>query len=198
MLDSDGFRHLTTLSASRSALTGTLPLSFALATDLRILVLADPISIGIHGTFPTEYGSFSNLMYGEFKILRGINGTLPQEYGKWESAIGVSFWGNLKVKGTIPTEWGLMTNLEVLKIGMSSVSGTIPSELGNLSFLRELMIMDNDVSGSVPSEICSLRTAGVLSTFETNCVGDNPKNALVECMSPDCCTFCSLTLKPID
>lgn len=175
------------MSASRSALTGSLPRSLSAATSLQTLAISESKTSGLTGTLPTEYGVFQNLTHGIFDEMKGIEGTLPTEYGNWGSLVAFSISTNKFINGTIPTEWGRLTNLETLTLAVTSITGTVPTQLGSCTLLREVWISGTDLTGSMPSSICSLRTNGQLTLLEADC---HQTNQEIECSFPECCTYC--------
>jgi hypothetical protein len=188
--DSDSYRYLTTLDATNSAVSGSLPRSLAAATGLQTLSLADPTStFGISGTLPTEYGVFSDLSFALLSNLKSIEGKLPTEFGNWKSISTLNIVLNRGLNGTIPTEWGQMTNLNSLSVQATSLSGTIPSELSKCSMLERLLIAETYMTGTMPSEICLLTEVGRLSEIEANCAPSPGTygNIQIDC---ECCNVC--------
>lgn len=140
------------------------------------------------GTFPTEYGMFSDLSVFLFNYMKNISGTLPTEYGNLKSMVDMNIESN-SLSGTIPTEWGRMTNLNTLIMTSVSISGSIPSELGHCSLLKEFVVTSTQLIGTMPSEICSLTRIGQIDKLEADCKSP-PGTEITPRVTCDCCSVC--------
>lgn len=167
---------LEVLDVRQSLLTGTIPTTTGLLTNMKTLVLIDcninmtniPSEIGLltklvefglysaeidGGPLPTELGNLESIL---FLSIRGsdFTGTIPTEYGRLTKLQGLTLEGGQLV-GTIPSEIGLLTRLTALSVFRNKLVGTIPTEIGNIKGLKELFVQYNDLSGAIPSGVCN-------------------------------------------
>ena len=189
--------QLTTFTAYRTPLAGTVPHFFGRATNLNVLALGLSGNIWT-GTLPSNYGNLTALRHLSLSHLIGITGTLPASWGYGMTQLeSIDLFGNAELSGSIPKSWGGMTNLATLRLAQTNISGTIPSELGKLTALIDASFHRTNLHGSVPSEICQLRKDYVLLKLSVDCiadtVGSNSEEQVppVSCSQPDCCTSCT-------
>lgn len=171
--------QLKALYASQTALTGTLPASLSLATNLQILQLTDMSGEGMTPTpFPTEFGRLTNLQALGLSSSSTLTGTLPTEIGLLTLLDHLNLYSNPGLNGTIPTEFGNLKKLEFLKLCYTDLSGSIPKELGTLDHLMEVLLHKTDLVGTIPPAMCS----GYIGVLTADCgilrQGDTPA---VEC-----------------
>lgn len=171
--------RLEALYASRIPLTGTIPASLSVATNLKVLKLTDIWGMGLTPTeLPTEFGRLTKLEALGLSSATALKGTLPTEIGLMTSLRHIDLYGNTHLKGMIPTEIGNLKELEYLKLCYTGLSGTVPEELGTLSNLAEVQLHQTNLVGTIPQAMCS----GFIGVLTADC-GVLRENAVpqIEC-----------------
>jgi len=124
------FRGLTSLVIHGNSMTGTLPSSIGLLTNLQYLYLCNSIFTKL----PTEIGQLGKLTYLDLSTgkLKGI----PTEMGRLKSLQSLSLYSN-SLSGTIPSQllqlWG--RNLKHFLVYQNKLTGPI----GFASFCNAIM-----------------------------------------------------------
>jgi Leucine-rich repeat (LRR) protein len=149
--------RLRSLHAASTLLTGTLPTTLALVSNLQDLSLSQLDGIGLTPRpFPVEYGKLTALQTLSLQSSGALSGSLPTEIGFLTVLTTLDLYYTYTLTGTIPTEIGRLTNLEILRLHYTKLSGTVPAELGACTTLTDLQIQATKLSGSMPDEICAL------------------------------------------
>mmetsp|Transcript_18934 Transcript_18934/g.46896 ORF Transcript_18934/g.46896 Transcript_18934/m.46896 type:complete len:788 (-) Transcript_18934:651-3014(-) len=199
----DRMTSITHLGIDRNRLSGTLPPSLSLLTNLRSLTLGNNT---FASTIPVE-------LYKRCKDLEvldvadnSLSGTLASEIQLLTNLHALFMEGN-RLSGTLPGEVGNLQSLETLWLQENNFHGSIPSQVGRLPRLRDFKINDNIlVDGSIPSEIGQLTNARRLAMENTRLTGTVPDtvcglvdrgilpmyNLTVDCSLVDCkcCEMC--------
>ena len=175
--------RLESFYADASQLSGTLPASLYLASDLTFLSLKELEKISPR-PFPTEFGKLTSLVQLSLFDSFALSGSLPTEIGLMTSLKSLDLFRMLLLRGTIPTEIGLLTNMVDLFLSNTNLSGTIPTEIGLLTDLTAMRVHITRLRGTMPAAVCDI--AG-LTELTISCASSTDQ---VSCPI-DCCTGCS-------
>jgi len=186
--------RITLLSFSNTAITGTVPTTIGLLTDLAFLYAGDST---IRGSIPSEMGLLTKL--SRLRLSGSIEGTLPSTIQNCASLVDVDllfndiigtlppdlsrlaaieyiFLGRNKLMGTLPPEWKDLDNLVLLSLQRNNLSGSIPESWSSLTKLKVLSIHENPaMTGTIPSALCSS-----VDTIQWGC------NLVCDCCASDC------------
>ena len=160
---------LTSLQVSSNRLTGTLPASLGLLTDLESLTLTGN---QLSGTLPASLGSLTALTHISMSGNQ-LSGSIPA----WLGALTRLEFIDLSVNsftGSIPPGLANLTALTVLGLDTNPLSGTIPAELGRMSSLRELTLFRMLLSGPIPDSFASLTNLYRLTAYQDQLSGTLP------------------------
>jgi len=159
-------------------LTGSLPTSVGLLTNLSVLAIS---GTSINGNIPTEFGALLKLQALQCDETL-IQGTIPSEIGAALSLTLLDISASL-LSGIIPTELENLEHLEVLALNDNRLNGTLPSELfGGLTKLRIINLENNLLTGILPSSVGQLKNLETLRICENNINGTLPES-LGHCIS---------------
>ncbi|KAM0917443.1 hypothetical protein ACQ4PT_009514 [Festuca glaucescens] len=182
-LDFSALRTLTSLDLSHNELTGSIPSSMGLLTELDTMLLhANKIRCSIPP-------AFANLTKLRFLILQEnqLSGEIPRQIGKLSNLVSLNLSSNHLV-GTIPCEVGHLEHLVELDLSQNVFSGlvsfcplnssiqnsmddfpsqhvpkvnlgnlsSVPTNFWNLSKLAALHLHRNQLSGQIPLELGDL------------------------------------------
>ncbi|CAL5413803.1 unnamed protein product [Camellia sinensis] len=159
-LDFSSFPHLLRLDLKVNQLTGTIPITIGLLTNLQFLDLS---TNAFTGFFPLSVANLSmvveldvsrNMISGELDSRLFPNGTEGVKTGLF--SLQRLLIQDTNMSGYIPLELGNCKNLTLIALDWSHFFGTIPSSLGNLSELTALRVTENQLSGEIPWNIGSL------------------------------------------
>jgi hypothetical protein len=144
---------------------GTIPIDFALLTDLNGLKMVDG---GLVGTVPASLGKLP-ILTGLWLFTNRLTGTIPSAVVTALTNLRyLSLYSNL-LTGTIPSSLGTsLTSLTELDLYNNQLTGTIPSSLwggGRLTALTDLWLSNNQLRGTIPS---SLDGAIVMTSLHLN------------------------------
>ncbi|KAM0917444.1 hypothetical protein ACQ4PT_009514 [Festuca glaucescens] len=187
-LDFSALRTLTSLDLSHNELTGSIPSSMGLLTELDTMLLhANKIRCSIPP-------AFANLTKLRFLILQEnqLSGEIPRQIGKLSNLVSLNLSSNHLV-GTIPCEVGHLEHLVELDLSQNVFSGLVsfcplnssiqnsmddfPSQhvpkvnLGNLSILS---ISRNNLEGPIPKDIMNFFNLKHLDISQNNFSGSIP------------------------
>ncbi|KAL5716582.1 hypothetical protein ACHQM5_018252 [Ranunculus cassubicifolius] len=169
-----GATKLVNIAISGNRLSGTIPVSLANISTLKILAMEYN---NLSGALPPELGNLVNL---ERLLVSSNNfsGTLPESLAKLTNLKDL-FVQASGLQGPIPPGISLLTNitdmrfsdmngtnsripqlnntksLKILILRNCNLTGEIPSYLGNMPKLTSLDLSFNKLTGSVPSEFSS-------------------------------------------
>ena len=102
-----------------------------------------------------------------------LTGTIPPELGLL-SQLQVLDLGLNRLAGSIPSELGQLSQLQVLDLSRSGLTGPIPPELGQLSQLQSLLLSGNRLTGPIPPELGQLCQLQVLDLGLNRLTGPIP------------------------
>ena len=147
--------ELVYFDVANTFITGTLPTSIGLATNLGGLSIHETF---LEGTLPSEIGSLT-LLHELSMAVTKLRGTLPSELFQlsnleWLVTIHTKF------HGTLSTLFGNLTNLRVLNLMDGQFTGSLPSELGMLQNLAWLQLTGNQLTGMIPHELSEATALG--------------------------------------
>ncbi|KAM0917445.1 hypothetical protein ACQ4PT_009514 [Festuca glaucescens] len=192
-LDFSALRTLTSLDLSHNELTGSIPSSMGLLTELDTMLLhANKIRCSIPP-------AFANLTKLRFLILQEnqLSGEIPRQIGKLSNLVSLNLSSNHLV-GTIPCEVGHLEHLVELDLSQNVFSGLvsfcplnssiqnsmddfpsqhvpkIPQEVGNITMVFSLSLGNNLLQGSIPWEIGFLKNLNYLDLSSNNLSGPVP------------------------
>ncbi|CAL5413799.1 unnamed protein product [Camellia sinensis] len=155
-LDFSSFPQLH-LDLKVNQLTGTIPITIGLLTNLQFLDLSTNSYTGI---FPFSVANLSlvveldvsrNMISGELDSGLFPNGTEGAKTGLF--SLQRLLIQDTNMSGYIPLELGNCKNLTLIALDGSHFFGAIPSSLGNLSELTVLCMTENQLSGEIPWNI---------------------------------------------
>jgi len=136
------------LSLESSFLSGTIPSTIGLMTDLVTLTLYNN---NLNGSLPAEIGNLTNLetlnLHHNY-----LSGVIPASIGELSSLKNMFLYVN-KFSGQIPTEIGLLDKMISFFISSTKLTGTIPTEFGNMQQLVQFSLHNNRLTGSIPTEL---------------------------------------------
>ncbi|XP_048446045.1 probable leucine-rich repeat receptor-like protein kinase At1g35710 [Pyrus x bretschneideri] len=120
-------------------------------SSLSKLISLDLSNNWLSGSIPTSLGLLTNLstLYLHSNNLSGI---IPKEIGNLKSLVDLGL-SESQLNGSIPTSLGQLTNLSTLYLHSNNLSGTIPKEIGNLKSLVDLGLSENQLNGSIPTSL---------------------------------------------
>lgn len=170
------YRRVIQLDVTSNNMTGTLPSSMGLLSQLERILLqknqlfgAVPASIGncsrlVHlrlsqnkfsGEIPPSICNLSRLAYLSLRT-NELSGTIPECIGSRLTQLTyLGLYQNLLV-GSLPNSLSLLSRLDTLDLGSNALNGSIPSSIGSLNRLRYLYLNTNKLSGSIPSSVGAL------------------------------------------
>lgn len=188
----DAGAHVIEISLPANNLTGELPASLGLLTELEVLYLAGnqiggSIPSGLRqlsdlrvlglgsnqltGDFPQWIGELSSLEELELQENQ-LGGTLPAGIGSLTSLRTLTLYQN-QIEGSIPESIGDLTSLEYLALASNQFSGPIP-DLGALQSLEILALDGNALSGAIPASLGELSALTVLQISSNQLSGAIP------------------------
>lgn len=171
----------SSLELGTSSLTGPIPTSLGLLTQLEALGLefnrltgAVPTEIGalkrlnalalnanhLTGAMPTELGQLTRLDYFGLDANK-LTGTMPTELGALTQLVTSLIINDNSLEGSVPTELGQLTSLDFINLSENSLTGTVPTELGLLALVNFIDMSSNSLTGSMPTQL------GMITTLET-------------------------------
>ncbi|GMP77909.1 hypothetical protein CsSME_00034025 [Camellia sinensis var. sinensis] len=178
-LDFSSFPQLLRLDLKVNQLTGTIPITIGLLTNLQFLDLSTNAFTGI---FPLSVANLSmvveldvsrNMISGELDSGLFPNGTEGAKTGLF--SLQRLLIQDTNMSGYIPLELGNCKNLTLIALDGSHFFGTIPSSLGNLSELTVLRMTENQLSGEIPWNIGTLTKLIDLRLFKNRLFGSVPQ-----------------------
>jgi hypothetical protein len=173
-----GLASMKHLAIDRNRLSGTLPQSLSLLTNLRSLTLGNNT---FASTIPVELYKRCT----ELEVLdvfdTSLSGTIASEI-HFLTNIRALFMEENHFFGTLPIEVGDLQSLEILWLHTNNFHGKLPSELGRLTNLRDFQVQGNELTGEVPKTVCDLVKSGRLPAH----------NLTIDCslMACSCCEAC--------
>jgi len=176
------FTSLQIINLIENQLTGMLPSSLYLLSNLRLLVLERNL---LSGTLSTAIGNLSSLQGLNLRF-NDFSGTIPTTFGLLTN-LGSSD-GNIsiivplggiaisysRITGTVPTELCNLFQMKTLFLVHTLLTGTIPSEIGKLKGLQNLHLSGNRMTGSLPPSIGQLVNLRSIFLFENKLTGSIP------------------------
>jgi hypothetical protein len=147
---------------------GTIPIDFALLTDLNGLKLVDG---GLVGTIPASLGKLP-ILTGLWLFTNRLTGTIPSALVTGLTNLRyLSLYSNL-LTGTIPSSLGTsLTSLIELDLYNNQLTGTIPSSIwgdGRLTALTDLWLSNNQLRGTIPSSMGGAIVMTALTSLHLN------------------------------
>ena len=172
--------RVTNLSLNGNGLTGPIPSSLSLLSNLRWLDLGrrwdstsqEWIYNQLSGAIPPELGNLVNLHLLKLGGNR-LTGPIPPELGNLASLESLDLDRN-QLTGAIPPELGNLANLSSLGLSSNEVTGRIPDALGNLANLQLLSLSDNQLTGSIPPGLGNVADLRWLSLRSNELTGRIP------------------------
>ncbi|XP_076931405.1 uncharacterized protein LOC143596534 [Bidens hawaiensis] len=160
--------ELEILKLDNNALSGSIPDSLSILTNLRSLDLSFnkltgpiPESLGKLRSLQVLYLSYNLLIspipkfHGQLTILHlaynNLSGSIPDSLGKL-TALKDIFMKSNRFTGSIPVSLGTLTSLRVFSASSNLLNGTIPSSIGQLTKLYILDISNNSLQGLVSED----------------------------------------------
>ena len=131
---------MTSMDLSDMGLTGTIPPSFSLLTNLASLKLAN----------------------------NSLTGPLPPGMGSLHSLHQLYLDGNT-LTGTLPPSLGSLAALQYLDVLGNDFTGSIPAAIGSLTHLQTLDVSQNYLGGLLPNSICNLQDTTSLRLNNNYC-----------------------------
>ena len=131
---------MTSMDLSDMGLTGTIPPSFSLLTNLASLKLAN----------------------------NSLTGPLPPGMGSLHSLHQLYLDGNT-LTGTLPPSLGSLAALQYLDVLGNDFTGSIPAAVGSLTHLQTLDVSQNYLGGLLPDSICNLQDTTSLRLNNNYC-----------------------------
>ncbi|GAB1422628.1 hypothetical protein MASR2M15_28650 [Anaerolineales bacterium] len=169
-----GNTHVTGIALPNNQLSGTIPDSISLLSQLSVLDLSqNAISglgngmgalsglkvlnlaqTGLSGGFPTGILSLSALETLDLSQ-NGLNGSLPNTLGGLSSLKQVKLDHNL-FTGVIPDSIGNLSGLTVLDLSNNGLNGNLPVSMNTLTALTYLNLSHNQLAGPIPANLNNL------------------------------------------
>lgn len=201
-LDFSSFPSLVILDLNENQLTGTIPISIGMLSNLEYLDLS---TNSLNSSLPLSLANLTRVY--ELDISRNqITGVLDRRLfpdGTSSSKTGLKSLkhllfqdtllggkipdeiGNLKFlsllalddnffHGPIPLSFGNLSDLSILRLSNNQLSGPIPEKLATLSKLSDLRVFTNRFSGFVPVGLGNYSSLTVLHLAENNFTGHLP------------------------
>lgn len=140
--------QLTSLQLLTNSVSGSLPSELALMTKL---VRLDFEANELSGTIPTEFAALTSLDFVDLEMNQ-LFGAIPSQIGLLTKLTYLDFDNN-ELSATIPTELAALTRLAFLYMATNQLAGPIPSDLGLLTRLTSLLLHENWLQGRIPSEL---------------------------------------------
>ena len=184
------------LSLGENELSGTIPASLTVLSDLQVLVLRGNAMSGPIPPFSGRFGSLRILdisnraLTGNFgEILATlspnnldtldfstsmVSGTLPSTIGDFR-VLNRLWLHDTRLGGTLPSELGRLSGLtDSINFNNCGLSGTLPTELGQLSLAYSLYVASNNLNGTIPSEIGMMNSLAVFEAAHNDLSGTVP------------------------
>ncbi len=185
---------VTKLDMFKNNLTGTLPVTIGVFTEMNQLVLS---SNDIGGALPDSLIQLTKLrslhlsgneFIGPIPILKILNataithlyfdrnnfsGVIPPQIGQLSNLMFVNLGYN-ELTGSIPIEFSQLKKISSLYFSGNQLSGAIPPQLSEMTNLRTLTFTDNNFTGTIPPELGNLTTLGSLSFAGNQLTGTIP------------------------
>ncbi|XP_051186165.1 uncharacterized protein [Lolium perenne] len=187
-LDFSTLRTLTSLDLSHNELTGSIPSSMGLLTELETMLLH---ANKIRGSIPPAFANLTKLRF-LFLQENQLSGEIPRQIGKLSNLLSLNLSSNHLV-GPIPCEVGHLRHLVKLDLSQNVFSGLVsfcppnssiqnsmddfPSQyvpkvnLGNLTILS---ISRNNLEGPIPKDIVNFFNLKYLDISHNNFSGSIP------------------------
>ncbi|THU62277.1 hypothetical protein C4D60_Mb01t03430 [Musa balbisiana] len=165
------------LDLSNNSFVGPIPLGFAEATNLSLLILSynhingslslffcnmhllrmlDLSNNHLIGEAPDCLNSFPTILRSLHLNSNNLHGIIPSFLKHCKQLITLDF-GENKLSGKIPTWIGRnLSSLKVLSLRSNLLYGTIPVNIVSLSSLQVLDLSSNNLFGSLPSSLGNL------------------------------------------
>ena len=152
---------IVSLDRNVANLTGTLPTSLGLLTQLTSLNLAN--NPQLTGALPASLGQLTHLTYLR-TTSSALNGPLPASLGQLPALQELYLEAN-RFTGPLPSSWQHLTSLRVLTVGNdyamhpgqgNALTGGIPAWLGQLTNLTYLDLSLNPLGGTIPAQLGQL------------------------------------------
>ncbi|PIA57182.1 hypothetical protein AQUCO_00600131v1, partial [Aquilegia coerulea] len=137
---------LTQFTAVNNSLTGTIPSSIGLLSELLLLYLSG----------------------------NSLSGNIPPEIGNCSSLVDLQLYEN-QLEGVIPSELGMLGNLQILFLYSNKLSGEFPPVLWTIPPLQSVIVYRNNLSGVLPPEITELHELQTVLLYENQFSGDIPQ-----------------------
>ena len=134
---------VTGISLLFNNVTGTLPESIGILTNLRVLELSFN---KLSGALPESLGNLKKL---ELLAFNGniLHGEIPASIGNLENLKQLHLSSNF-LTGQLPGSMIYLKNLEVFNVFDNKLSGELPSGLAQINTLKEVVIAENDFTNA--------------------------------------------------
>jgi Leucine-rich repeat (LRR) protein len=192
----ENMRSLQLINFFRNQISGTLPSTVGILSNLELLILERN---SMSGTLPSTLGNLSSLQGLNLRF-NGFSGTIPTTLGLLTNLGNLTYSQELpglfnfsgptneefynggiliaytKISGTVPTELCNLFQIETLFLENNCLVGTIPSEIGNLKSIQNLHLSLNSMTGTLPSKIGQLTNLRSLWLFNNSFIGSIPES----------------------
>jgi len=162
------FSELINMDLSHNSLSGSLPPSIYLLTNLQQWKLG---SNNIHSTISDAISQLSNLQNINLKN-NCLYGTIPSSISSLSALIYLRLSNN-DLEGTIPDTIQQLRNLNTLDLSENMINGTLSTSIRDLPSLTYLTLVSNRIEGTIPCSWVSL--SSILDLF----VDDNLLNGTI-------------------
>jgi Leucine-rich repeat (LRR) protein len=103
-----------------------------------------------------------------------LSGTLPATIGNLSQLKTLEMEENISLYGTIPAGFYNLTNLEILKAGVTRISGSLSEDIGRLTKLKTLYFYQSALSGNIPKNLGKLTNLEYLALNTNRLEGTIP------------------------
>ena len=165
-----GWIKIDQLGLNDNALTGSLPSTIGLLSNMRGLFLNNN---QFTGTLPSALGQMSTIQYLHLSSNR-LSGIISPDIGNLK-LLGLHLSEN-RFSGPIPSSFGNLKLSEAIMLGANNLSGSIPTEIGLCRSLQTVDLSRNPMlSGTIPSEFGRLRDVWIMFMNGCNITGTLPQ-----------------------
>ncbi|XP_038989111.1 receptor-like protein EIX2 [Phoenix dactylifera] len=161
---------LTVLDLSNNQITGNLPLTLELMTDLYLLELS---SNQLEGELPRCWNEYSQLLTLDLAN-NNLSGEIPSSMGSL-SRLQSLHLNNNNFFGELPSSLQQCNGLTFLNLAQNKFSGNLPAWIGEgLQDLVVLQLRSNMFSGNIPPQLAELSKLQILDLGHNNLSGSIP------------------------
>ncbi|WOL03601.1 hypothetical protein Cni_G12321 [Canna indica] len=161
--------NLTILELGGNTISGTVPLTLANCTSLRVLNLS---TNSFTGHLP-DLSSLQNLQVLDLST-NSFTGKFPAWVGKLSGLVELGLAENNFDVGEIPESIGNLKSLTWLFLAQCNLQGKIPPSIYGLTSLGTLDFSRNQITGQLSKSILNLSSLYKIELYQNNLTGEIP------------------------